>query len=100
MKDSLSTPKSPPSASVSAKVAAIDFAVGVLWILFSDAALGWVVCDPSVMAKLAMAKGWTGAAGRVVDRFGWTPRILQYFLPTGCCCAEDGCVHGSRCLQV
>jgi PAS domain S-box-containing protein len=57
MKNSLSTPRFPPSASIAAKVAAIYLAVGVLWILFSDAALGLVVRDPSAMAKLAMAKG-------------------------------------------
>lgn len=55
--NSLSTPKSPPTASISAKITAIYFAVGILWILFSDAALGLVVRDPSVMARLAMAKG-------------------------------------------
>lgn len=54
---SVSPRQSPPTVSLSAKIAAIYFAVGVLWILFSDAALGWVVSDPSAMARLGMAKG-------------------------------------------
>ncbi|HAM53178.1 MAG TPA: hypothetical protein DCP92_21685, partial [Nitrospiraceae bacterium] len=46
-----------PEVSISIKITVIYFAVGILWILFSDAALGLVVRDPSVMTKLAMVKG-------------------------------------------
>ncbi|HTY23623.1 MAG TPA: PAS domain S-box protein, partial [Desulfomonilaceae bacterium] len=54
----LSKIKFSPTVSISAKITAIYFAVGTLWILFSDAALGLVVRDPSVITKLSMAKGF------------------------------------------
>jgi PAS domain S-box-containing protein len=51
-------PKFPLTFSISVKITAIYFAVGTLWILFSDTVLGLVIRDPSVMTKLSIAKGW------------------------------------------
>jgi PAS domain S-box-containing protein len=42
---------------ISIKITAAYFAVGILWILFSDAALELVVRDPSTMTKLSITKG-------------------------------------------
>ncbi len=55
--DLLSKTRFPPTVSIPAKITAIYLAVGILWILFSDAALGWVVRDPAVITGLSMAKG-------------------------------------------
>ncbi len=49
--------KFPLAVSISVKITAIYFAVGILWIFFSDAALGLIVRDPSLMTKLSIAKG-------------------------------------------
>ena len=57
MRHFFSTTKFPLKISVPVKITAIYFAVGILWILFSDATLGWVVHDSSLMTKLAIVKG-------------------------------------------
>lgn len=41
-----------------AKIAAIYLLIGGLWILFSDALLGAVVSDPTMIVRLSIYKGW------------------------------------------
>jgi PAS domain S-box-containing protein len=86
--------KLPPKVSIPVKITAIYFAVGILWILFSDAALGLVVRDPSAMTKLSIAKGclyvsltafmlyllvrrWTAEITRDIAQLKQTEQALQ-----------------------
>src|SRR5512136_1511770 len=66
---------------ISIKITAIYFAVGILWILFSDAALGLVVRDPSAMTKLSIAKGWCYVSLTALMLYvlvkRWTARITR-----------------------
>ncbi len=57
MMDLIAKTRFPPTVSIPAKITAIYLAVGILWILFSDAVLGWVVRDPAVITGLSIAKG-------------------------------------------
>ena len=51
--------------------------LGVIWILFSDSILSYLVADPALFAKISIVKGWVFVIVTALLLFLWTSRSFD-----------------------